>query len=257
MLQIGNSVARQYMYELGHVLNGYDKTKDYTWGAAFDAAKDRVRQKLECAKAPNPNQDSHAQSCEVSYSPITRVHYIWRQWFMDGPQYADTAMEGDYCLGTAPELCISRFLSSSKPGDLLLFQLGLAYARYLKLDITKDVAGYMSQQAQLYVDMIKKVWKGSYVLAVNTSPMKGDGWPPGTNDRAKMVNDAIIPVFQRAGWPVVDQWTINQGHDDQYSDPAHFPTEEGKCLSQAMWQHALSLICPLDLGEWPAGYKHR
>lgn len=210
---IGNSVARQMMYELGVTLNGgYSKGKDYRWGANFDAARDRVQQKMACAKAPSANQDSHAQSCEVAYAPITSVKYMWRQWMGQPFAYADTAAEGDFCYEQDYFTCMEAFLAPSRPGDLLVFQLGLAYARYLKEDRT-DIPAYMRGEAEAFVSLVHRVWRGGVVLAVDTTPMQptasGTGWPPGTNTRAALINEAIVPIFQAAGWPVVNQHAIN------------------------------------------------
>lgn len=85
-------------------------------------------------------------------------------------------------------------------------------ARYLKEDRT-DIAAYMATEARSFVSLVHRVWRGGVVLGVDTTPMQptasGTGWPPGTNTRAATINAAIVPIFQEAGWPVVNQHSIN------------------------------------------------
>ena len=250
---LGNSVARNYAYELGSLFDGYIPNGSFMHDGR---PLDRVQQKQACAKAPRTDQAALAQSCVVDFHPITSVSFMWRQWFMQPPPTdTSTAAEGDFCLGADPIACLRDFLAPSRTGDMLIVSLGLAYARYLPRHLDASPAmlqRYIRCEAWAFVEAISRLFRGSSVLVVNTTPMMREDPGPSPNKRAVIINAAESAVFHEAGWPVLDQWSINWGQWKQYADHVHFPTAPGACLTQAMWQHALSLVCPLHLGTWVA-----
>ena len=84
--------------------------------------------------------------------------------------------QGDFCTGSTAHDCYSKFLSSSKEGDILLFQQGLLYARYFPFipDGERMPAAPAAEArfaATEFVRHMSELFHGSVVVAANISPM--------------------------------------------------------------------------------------
>ena len=191
------------------------------------------------------------ESCTLSFSNGTVVHFLWRQFFGGVREEAVSANEGDMCFGASLDACVGSFLAPSGPRDVLVVTQGLFYARYPHLGLGEAFGGTvmprhlgdaLEADARRLIALVRARFRGAHVIVVNTAPMRQDD-PGGTNARAVAINARLRRVWADVRWPVVDQETINAAalarDPNTYADHVHFP---GK-LSSAMWAYAMSLLC--------------
>ena len=231
---MGNSVGRASAFELESVLNN---------GVPLD----RDKQKRTCLKG-EAWQPHHMESCTLTFSHGTSAHFLWRQFFAEAPHEGKLTNEGDMCFDVNVSACLRAFWPTSRSGDILLITQGLFYARYPNHVGTSEAHSSLEQvvvrDAESLISTVENSFKGSLVVVINTAPMRDDT-PAGTNTRVTAINNALRPVWIRAGYALVDQELINvaalRAIDGQryYSDHVHFPGP----LSAAAWHYVLSLAC--------------
>ena len=235
---LGNSIARGFAFEADSMFGERGQTVE------------RNQQKEFCDKAQlHDFPHGGMASCVISLGLNTQIRYTWMQFFDDmGPR-----MDGDACTGAGlmpARRCLERILDSSKPGDILLFYMGLHYAfswlGHLEAQPPFPVDSWLIKSSNSWKESILSLWKGRHedVFRVrladhaNADPTKASGTAR-VFDHVPHINDIMDMTFADMKWGVINQWAINQGQQKLYQDPVHF---QGP-LSQATWHVLLSSLC--------------
>jgi hypothetical protein len=238
---LGNSIARGFQFELLAM-----------YGDAEAGAVSRTEQKIFCQSA----WEANGQPCTLQLSADSPVRYWDMHLFM-----ADDALDiRDPCrLGYASTLdCLEFVLADSAPGDILVFYLGGSYAKYRydlkrsELNSSEAWEEWLELSAQHFKGALNEAWKGEArdVFHVRLAHIQQwfAHWNPTQAmldnqkvfmDTIPLVNRVLDRAFEDAPWSVVDQWGINEGRDEEYTDEVHF---QG-LLSRVFWHVVLSSVC--------------
>lgn len=228
----GNSVARGFVYRAA---------EDF----ADATPVDRQRQKEACDKAADDRPD---YSCVIPLPANgSALRFTWLQTFEHNPP----GMPGDRCVPKwRNSECLVPLLHDSKPGDLLIFYLGLHLAIHrrdvLTANATFDFEAYVRATMAQWRATVGSAWHGNPwdVFRVRVAPLHESTMGQGFNAAVEALNVAADSAFHDAGWSVIDQWGINQGQLSLYDDHVHFFEKDGGPLSRAFWNVLLSSACP-------------
>jgi hypothetical protein len=151
----------------------------------------------------------------------------------------------DNCVGKSVRHCLKTFFENSTEHDVLIFNVGHAFALSKYPSATVDLISWARSAASSFRSHITATFKGR-VFHQNMPHLKDklarqnptvqefnrllyELWRPGSEDLAS--NEM---------WYHIDQWAINSDHSNQYSDHVHFPGP----LNDAMLYQVLNTVCP-------------
>ena len=236
---MGNSFSRGFAFAQQQMLiNSPLKVSD------FSAGVNRQAQKKLCEKAAHSNNDD--QSCSLGI-PIpeslrgeisedqAKIYFLWRahHWATD--------MQTDFCSGRTPVDCYRHyFKGESKPGDVLISNIGLSYVEYWRghgqwgpnkiIEAVKDLTAFLDSG----------VFKGTFIwTSVSTAhPLKNYG---GYNADMEAINAAFVPVLQARNVSIIYQQSFKQGLSDEeaFVDSIHPPVSH----YMAVMYHAMAVVC--------------
>ena len=232
---MGNSFSRGFAFAMQQML------------IANSTAIDRQSQKKICDKAAHSANDD--QSCTLEI-PIpselqgivkqeeANINFLWRGSFYN------TSWQTDFCSGRTPTDCYRHFFKGeSRPGDVLISNIGLGYVEhwrgqgtwkpYRLADAARDVANFLDSG----------IFKGTFIWTSVTlaHPQRNYG---GFNPDMDAINAALVPVILARNGSIIYQRSFNQGLplEQAYTDAIHPPVSH----YMAVMYHAMAVACDGD-----------
>lgn len=235
----GSSVTRAFAFEAQSRFGGIDN--------------DRKMQKEICLKTSSQvdtpgGKLSQGESCRIQFNGVD-IRYTWIQNFERRlvEEYVTPALffPPDFCGNVSTRECMEDLLKDSKPGDIMIFGMGLTYS-YWHGDIMKNnsqlnFTNFLEESLLAWRETVQKfAWHGRQedVIRIRVPPTK----------EILHVHGRIIPYINNAGdrifkdtkWKVIDQFGINLDGKNYYTDGLHF----GGPLHYIAWEILLSAFCP-------------
>jgi hypothetical protein len=190
----GNSIARGLGFAMHSLLNE----------GATEA--DRTEQKEICSKVP----DGRAESCTLAipvppelaheYPPEdARISINWR-----ATMYR-TDLQTDHCGGGTPEECYRHFFrGESRPGDVLIANVGLGYiesARGHNKWRGSETVSEIVADFERFLD--SGLFNGTFIWSTVTLANPVRGSYTGFNPDMMMVTDGVVPMLQSRRLPFI------------------------------------------------------
>lgn len=263
---VGNSIGRGFMFQLGAMMGGGGGEEgggDETTGGSGDPLlPNRTQQKLLCAREKYASDEP----CPL-FPPSTTPGkppaegFWWMQQLFDenmAQMPPDPCIESGKFAGRGE--CMAHVFKDSKPGDVLLFYLGLHYALH-QGDMGVGLAAkgltfeqFFNTSLHAWKGHLAGGWKGRgedifRVRLANIKERAGDGRQSTAIGAIPGLNRMMDEVFSETPWSVVDQWGINHGRERFYNDHVHFSGP----LSEATWHVILSSLCGSGRGGGGSG----
>ncbi len=151
----------------------------------------------------------------------------------------------DNCINMNTVECLKHFWRDAKEGDILLFQLGLAYCERENFD-NIDYSAWLRASASAIRSNIIRYFPGN-VFQVNLAPDNKFTRFHNVYECIVQVNTILFELwhpssFDEKRWHHIDQFSINQNRFEYYNDWLHFNGP----LSSATVQLMLNTMCPLE-----------
>jgi len=247
---LGNSVARGLQFEALA-----------EFGDAGSVVP-RLQQKMLCEASRDFDEACRARlyeggATELAYYDAHAFHGVARSPLLPrgfDPCHARHATTLD---------CLRGALAGAARGDVLVFVMGLSYAKTRRAVMAAgnqsadEWAAWLDDGLAEWRAAVAAAWKGAPddVFRARLAHVRpwldgGAGLAPAARAEREaaqaafaaavpLVNAAMDRAFRAEPWGIVDQWAINEGHDELYNDEVHF---QGP-LSRAAWSVVLNSLC--------------
>lgn len=237
---LGNSVAR-----------GYASSAGIAFGGQSAAISSRDVQKQMC-----PKSALHGNRATCGFAAGGwKIRFFWVEYLdldVRSVPKPFKATGDDACFPThrSSRACLLHILGDSRPGDVLLFNMGLHYL-WFDWDRKRQLAWVKSSLGP-FAESVAMAWHGrpEDVFRARLTPLRPpragrDSYNMLINSDVEEVNAAADAAFARMGWSSLDMHSVAAAHPELLVDHVHYAHN----FYLIAWHLLLSSLCG-DPAAW-------